>query len=146
MLKEFVERWDKYKDNLENYFRNTKQEEYNTYEKIVELLFEKIINQEETEYHLFSTDNMTVIDDGDYQGTQIFVIPLDTYQPNVTDYIVTNTYYGSCSGCDTLKSINNYDYDELPNEEQIEDYMQLALHLLQKCKWLYNKEEFEEYY
>lgn len=89
---------------------------------------------------------MTVIDDGDYQGTQIFVIPLDTYQPNVTDYIVTNTYYGSCSGCDTLKSINSYDYDELPNEEQIEDYMQLALHLLQKCKWLYNKEEFEEYY
>lgn len=140
MIKEFIERWDKYKGNLENYFRTTKQEEYTSYEKIVELLFEKVINQEETKYHLFSIDNMTIIDDGYYQGTQIFVIPLDTYQPDVTDYVVTNTYYGSCSGCDTLQAISNYD-DDLPNEEQIKDYMELALHLLQKCKWLYEEEE-----
>lgn len=140
MIQEFIERWDKYKGNLENYFRNTKQDEFVSYKKIVELLFEKVINQEETKYYLFSTDNMTVIDDGDYQGTQIFIIPLDSYQPDVTQYVVTNTYYGSCSGCDILQSIHHYDYDELPNEEQIKDYMQLALHLLQKCKWLYEEE------
>jgi hypothetical protein len=53
---------------------------------------------------------MTVIDDGDYQGTQIFIIPTDTYQPSVKDYVMTDTYYGSCSGCDTLQAISGYDY------------------------------------
>lgn len=141
MIKEFVERWNKYKENLEKYFRNTKQEEYDTYEKIVKILFDKVINQEETKYYKFATNNITVIDDGDYQGTQIFVIPLDTYQPEINDYVVTNTYYGSCSGCDTLQAISEYDYDEKPDENQIKDYMELALHLLQKCKWLGEENE-----
>ena len=82
---------------------------------------------------------MTIIDDGDYQGTQIFIIPLNTYQPNVKDYVYTNTYYGSCSGCDTLQAISYYDR-ELPSETQIKEYMQLALHLLQKCMWLKEEE------
>ena len=82
-----------------------------------------------------------MIDDGDYQGTQIFVIHLDKYQPDESDYVVTNTYYGSCSGCDTLQAISEYDYDEKPDENQIKDYMELALHLLQKCKWLGEENE-----
>lgn len=83
----------------------------------------------------FDLNSMTVIDDGDYQGTQIFIMPLDTYQPSVEKYVYTNTYYGSCSGCDTLQAIQSWDESEKPNEEQIKDYMELALHLLQKCKW-----------
>ena len=43
MIKEFVEKWDKYKKDLEDYFRNTKQGEYDTYEEIVKALFEKVI-------------------------------------------------------------------------------------------------------
>ena len=141
MIKEFVERWNKYKGNLEEYFRNTKQEKYDSYEEIVKLLFKEVINQEEINGYKFDIQNITIVDNGDYQGTQIFIIPLDSYQPDETEYIVTNTYYGSCSGCDTLQAISSYDYEELPNEDQIKDYMQLALNLLQKCKWLYEEEE-----
>ena len=140
MIQEFIERWNKYKDNLENYFRNTKQSEYDTYEKIVKLLFDKVINKEKTKERLFDINSIKVIDDGDWQGTQIFIINLIIYQPSEIDYVVTNTYYGSCSGCDTLQAIKGYNYDKFPNEEQIKDYMQLALHLLQKCKWLYGEE------
>lgn len=132
MIKKFIERWEKYKGNLENYFRNTRQEKYDTYSEIVKALFEKVIN---VEGEIFDLNKMKIIDDGDYQGTQIFIIPLDTYQPDASEYVITNTYYGSCSGCDTLQSISYYD-DGLPTEEQIKDYMKLALHLLQKCKWL----------
>jgi hypothetical protein len=136
MIKKFVEKWNRYKENLENYFRNTKQEEYQDYEDIVKALFKNVINQGETDHwNKFNIEEMTLIDDGDYQGTQIFIIPLDTYQPNIEDYVVTNTYYGSCSGCDTLLAINEFS-SGLPSEEQIHDYMMLALHLLQKCKWL----------
>lgn len=134
MIKEFVEKWNKYKNDLENYFRNTKQVEYNTYKEIVRLLFEKIINKD-IDYAKYDTKNILVIDDGDYQGTQIFVLHKDTYQPSVEEYVYTNTYYGSCSGCDTLRAISGYD-DGLPNEDQIKDYMKLALHLLQKCKYM----------
>lgn len=131
MIKEFVEKWDKYKKDLEEYFRTNKQSEYDEYSKIVKALFEKVINTENTKFDL---DNMTVINDGDYQGTLTFIIPKYTYQPNVKEYVMTNTYYGSCSGCDTLQAI--IDYKGLPSEQQVKDYMELALHLLQKCKWL----------
>ena len=140
MIKEFVEKWDKYKENLENYFRNTRQEEYQDYKDIVKALFENVINKDETDsWNKFNLKEMTLIDDGDYQGTQIFIIPLDVYQPNTSNYVVINTYYGSCSGCDTLMAIQDYEVG-LPNEEQIKDYMELALHLLQKCKWLEEEE------
>ena len=145
MIKEFIEAWEKNKNKLEDYFRNTKQEEYDEYLKIVTKLFEIVINPyliKTTDYKLndgFDIKNITLIDNGDYQGTQIFIIPLDTYQPKVEEYVYTHTYYGSCSGCDTLLSISDYD-EEKPNEEQIKDYMTLALHLLQKCKFLESEE------
>ena len=51
MIKEFVERWDKYKGDLEKYFRTTRQEEYSTYEDIVIALFEEVINKEDINCH-----------------------------------------------------------------------------------------------
>lgn len=137
MIKEFVEKWNKYKNDLEEFFRNTEQEKYSSYEEIVRILFDKVINKDEEEP--FDTKNICVIDDGSYQGTQIFILHKDIYQPEIEDYVYTNTYYGSCSGCDTLLSISDYD-DGLPDEEQIKEYMTLALHLLQKCKYMYEGE------
>ena len=45
------------------------------------------------------------------------------------------TYYGSCSGCDTLMGINHYG-EGLPSKEQMEKYMTLCLHLVEKCKFM----------
>lgn len=134
MIKEFIEKWDKYKNELEEYFKTNKQLEYSSYELIVKALFDIIINKDEEDK--FNTENIVVIDDGDYQGTQIFILHKDWYQPSVEDYVYTNTYYGSCSGCDTLIAIQDWDLEELPSEEQIKEYMTLALHLLQKCKYM----------
>ena len=132
MIAEFVDRWYRYKGELEDYFRNTPQQEYSEYSDIVKLLFEKIINQEDV--CEFDTENFLVIDDGNYQGTQIFIFHKNVYQPNIEDYVYTDTYYGSCSYCDTLQGISHYD-DGCPDEEQVKSYMQLALNLLQKCKY-----------
>jgi len=129
MIPEIIKQWEENKFKLEEYFKNTKQEGYSSYKDIVKALFECCISE-------FNVDKMTIIDDGDYQGTQIFIIPKDCYQPSVDDYIVTDTYYGSCSGCDTLQAICAYEYEELPSESQVKDYMTLALHLVQKLHWL----------
>jgi hypothetical protein len=149
MIKEIIAQWEENKGVLKEYFKNTKQGDYDSYSDIVKMLF-KLVIKKAPSYGVWDNeflddgwniDAMTVIDDGDYQGTQVFLIPIDTYQPSATDYIVTNTYYGSCSGCDTLQAIGNYDYDEKPNEEQVKDYMTLALHLVQKMKMLYGEKE-----
>lgn len=134
MIQELVNQWDDNKHKLEEYFKTTKQKEYSNYNKIVTKLFEICLIKAD-EYNGFDLSQMTVIDDGDCQGTQIFIIPKDTYQPRVGDYIMTNTYYGSCSGCDTLEGIRRYE-DDLPTDEQVREYMTLALHLVQKLKWL----------
>jgi len=134
MITELVKQWEENKHKLEEYFKTTKQDEYDSYEAIVKKIFELCI-PEATTYNGWALDKMTVIDDGDYQGTQIFIVPTDTYQPSVEDYVMTDTYYGSCSGCDTLQAISEYDYD-LPTNEQVKEYMTLALHLVQKLKRL----------
>lgn len=136
MVKEFCLAWEKNKGKLEEYFRTTPQSEYDSYELLVRRLFDIIINPSiEDSYYWFDTKNFCVIDDGDYQGTQVFILHRDQYQPSVEDYVYTNTYYGSCSCCDTLQAINWYEYG-LPNEQQVKDYMELCLHLLQRCNFM----------
>lgn len=143
MVKEFCLAWEKNKGELEEYFRTTKQCAYGNYEDLVRLIFDIIINPEikrglfgEYNDHRFDTDNILVIDDGDYQGTQVFVLHQDRYQPSITSYVYTNVGYGSCSYCDTLQNIQDYKYNDLPDDEQVTDYMTLCLHLLQKCNFM----------
>lgn len=129
MITEFIEKWEKYKKDLEEYFRTHKQSEYNSYSKIVKKIIKLIINGDNEEF----SEKILTIDHGDYQGTQIFIAHRNLYYPSVEDYIYTSNYYGSCSGCDTLLSISHY-AEDLPNEQQIKDYMTLSLHLLQKFR------------
>ena len=134
MINEFVEKWNKYNKELEQYIAETEQKEYDSYQILVELLVKYIINRDiEYDMDKYDIEDMHIVDDGDYQGTQIFILHKDCYQPSIEDYIYTNNYYGSCSGCDTLFSINEYE-DGLPSKEQVKEYMQLLLNLLQKFK------------
>ena len=141
MEKHFMNLWEKNKNKLEDYFKTHDQREYSEYKNIVEKIIELIINDEEFEYYeTYNIERMTVIDDGSYQGTEIFMIPRDTYQPYAEDYIFTHNYYGSCSGCDTLQAIHWYNLDEKPSEEQLKDYMLLSLNLVENLRYLVPRE------
>lgn len=76
-------------------------------------------------------ERIHTIDDGNYQGTLLFVIAQKGYQPST--YWYTTVDYGSCSGCDTLQAIQGYNDDPL-DDEQIESYWTLALHMVQQLK------------
>ncbi len=144
MIKDFVKAWDLNKNKLEEYIRTHKQKDYCGYKLLVKLLFDIVINPTmEDDWDMFDTEYITVINDGNYQGTLIFVLHKDHYQPCVSDYVYTSVGYGSCSGCDTLQRIYDWDMD-LPNEAQIKDYMTLLLHLLQRCHRMGAYDEFEE--
>ena len=71
------------------------------------------------------------IDDGEYQGTLVYVIGATGYQPG--EYWYVKVSYGSCSGCDTLLSIRGY-ADGKPTAAQVRDYMTLARHIVQGMK------------
>ena len=82
-------------------------------------------------YYAPDPERITTINHGDYQGTLVFVIACKGYQPGTYWYV--NVYYGSCSGCDTLESIRGYS-DEPPTAQQLDDYMTLALDVVQGLK------------
>lgn len=137
MLKQVVDQWDLNKKNLEKYFRETPQSEYSSYEEILRQIIIHVLNEGNKSMNL-NPEEISVVDDGNYQGTQIFLFHIERYQPDVEDYYWTNNYYGSCSGCDVLLGISMYG-DGLPNENQVEDYMYLSLQLIQKIKKLYDE-------
>lgn len=139
MIQEFVEAWDANKENLKNYIASHNQGEYSNYARIVRMIFEQVINPylKRPNHNKFNLDNIHEIDDGNYQGTLIYLIPYDTYQPSQWEYVITYVGYGSCSGCDALLAISGYESGR-PTNEQVKNYMDLCLNILQHCKFPYN--------
>ena len=125
MIKEFVERWEARKDELRQQFAAGHPE---SYEAIVKEVVKLVAGDD---WRKPDAENIKALDFGDYQGNLVFVIPADGYQPSTFWYVVVG--YGSCSGCDTLESIRSYSSDP-PNAEQVNDYMTLALHIVQGIK------------
>lgn len=127
MIKELVDRFMQNKGKLEEHFR---KEMPGDYKEIVKAVVE-IITDDEYRTHALDPERIHEIDDGNYQGTLVYVIAEKGYQPS--DYYYVGVSYGSCSGCDTLEGIRGYS-DEPPNEQQVKDFMTLALHIVQGIK------------
>lgn len=139
MLQKFVKRWDKNKEKLKTKIEKMVKKGlvYSSYEEIVIDLFKIIINNTEEKYDV---NNIDIIDNGNYSGSKIFILHESNYCPDVSEYIYTYVYYGSCSTCDTLKSIYwDYEQGEISENETVSELMTIALHLLQRCK------RFEQY-
>lgn len=149
MLKFCRDAWYENKDKLETVIMMDANLNHCEYSYLVKLIVEYILNPSiEISWRKFDADAITVIDNGDYQGTVLFMIPRKTYQPSVNDYLLTYSYYGSCSVCDTLMSIQDWG-DKLPTENQIKDYMALCKDLVCNIVKPYNygwreDEEFTE--
>lgn len=122
MIKEFVDLFMTRKDEIELEFKKDHPENY----KVIVKAVVGVLNT--GEYGCIDKDRIHEIDDGDYQGTLLYVIAAKGYQPY--DYWYVKVGYGSCSGCDTLEAINDYS-SEPPTDEQVKDYMTLALHIVQ---------------
>ena len=125
MIDEFVKKWESRKHEVRAEFAAVHPGEYIDVVRAVV----KILNNDG--YNDPDPERIHLIDDGDYQGTLVFVIGCTGYQPD--DYWYVKVGYGSCSGCDTLQEITNYS-DDPPTPEQVEGYMTLALHVLQGIK------------
>lgn len=126
MIEEFVNRWEQNKHLLEAHIT---QGHPKNYEELLRWMLERLFPDREN--YVPDPARIYCIDDGDYQGTLVFVIGATGYQPS--KYWYTKVGYGSCSGCDTFEAIRDY-RDGEPSVQQVEDYMQLALYMLQQMK------------
>jgi hypothetical protein len=134
MLKICVRKWDENQSRLREVISKSKKHNTWDYKDLVKLTFDTIFNDCEK---LLDTDEITEIDNGDYQGTLIYLIPFNTYQPSEYQYLMTYVGYGSCSGCDTLQGIQRWD-DKLPTEMQVSDYMTLCKDIITNTIRPYN--------
>lgn len=135
MEDKIIKKWEENKDKLRYFFQNTKQREYDSYAKILEAICENIL--------LYKEPNVLESPLGRYSGDSVFVLTdkaLDcgylglSYNSDTCcneSFIITTNDYGSCSGCDTLLSISKRN-TEFPSEEQVNEYMTLSLHLVQR--------------
>ena len=126
MIELYVKRFEANKASLRELLRLRHQESYKD-------LVEKVIKTITSDDHDDLDEKIHQIDDGDYQGTLLFIIPEKGYQPN--KYWAVKVSYGSCSGCDTLEDIKDSgDRYKAPDENQLDQYMTLALHIVQGLK------------
>ena len=155
MLKALVKKWDEHKKLLKAALAELPivkaKWDYcariEDYTDIVKLTFDIIYNtnNEKSEYMDADTENIAVIDNGEYQGAVLYLIPLDDYSPMEYDYLMTYVNYGSCSGCDTLQRIAELDTPE----EKVRDLMILCKDIITNtikpynCGWREDK-EFEK--
>lgn len=149
MIKFALRKWNENKDALEQHIRKDRKLNTCGYAYLVKLVVRYIFNGGcEEEWEKYDEKNITVVDNGGYQGTQLFLIPKDCYQPAENDYLMTFVGYGSCSGCDTLMAIQGYLEKAEPTEQQVSDYMTLCRDLVTRtikpfnCGWGYS-DDFE---
>ena len=124
MIPAIIKRWEENKGQVEKTFR---EKHPDSYVDVVRAVVEAVKGEAYDEPDL-DPDRIHTIDDGHYQGTLLFVVGAQGYQPS--DYYAVSVGYGSCSGCDTLQAINGYS-DDPPTDKQVSDYMTLALHIVQ---------------
>ena len=138
MIKYCIDKWNKNRDKLEEALMKDSTLNCCDYHHLVKMVVKYILNDEDSGYGKnWDADNITEIDNGNYQGTLLFIIPADTYQPSEYEYLMTYVRYGSCSVCDTLQSIRGWG-DEPITPEQIKDFMGLCKDLVTNMIKPYN--------
>ena len=134
MIEQFTKRWFSHNHIVREQFE---KELPHSYSDIVEAVITML--HDEDEYASIDPERIHKIDDGNYQGTLVYVIGESGYQPSTYWYVKVE--YGSCSGCDTLENILSGDYGHETQEEAdawkknaINELMTLALHIVQGLK------------
>lgn len=148
MIKYCLGKWDENKDFLRKRLTNDHHVNNCDYDYLVKLVIEEILNRG-VGSRKWQSDKIKQIDDGDYQGTLLFLIPENCYQPSETGYLMTFANYGSCCCCDALQAIQSYDDSDTPTEQQLRDYMALCKDIITNTIKPYNygwryDEEFTE--
>lgn len=142
MLKIIREQWNRNESILKRELEKLNENNIKgiDYKFLCEKIVTCILNEGEPDEELYewSTKNIAEIDNGDYQGTLLFIIPKTTYQPGADHYLMTYVGYGSCSGCDTLTAIMSNVYYGDGIERARKELLQLCRDMIVRMIKPYN--------
>ena len=125
MIQEFVDRFMSRRESLRAVFARRHPE---SYKQIVEMVIATIAKDEYGEDILDPSRIYEITDEAASVSDTLFVIVGDCFM----GFWAVKIFYGSCEECDILAGIRDYAEDEdKPSEEQVKDYMTLALHIVQ---------------
>jgi hypothetical protein len=129
MIKQFVEQFETKKEDIRKVFESTPPRKgcYGDIVKTVVTVLNGIDGR-----HRPDPERIHEIDDGEYEGALVYVIAETGFIPNKYWYVMID--YGSCCGCDTLLQIQYANNEPTPTSQQVNDYMTLALHIVQELK------------
>ena len=134
MIEEFTKRWFERSHMVRSLFEAQMP---GAYRDIVTAVVAML--HDEDKYGSIDPEHIHEINDGNYQGTLVYVIGASGYQPD--DYWYVKVGYGSCSGCDTLGNILSGNWGHESEEEvkawkqaALDQLMTLALHIVQGLK------------
>lgn len=128
MIQQVIKQFDQNRDKLK--LRLSNENNISSYRDLVNILLSVISDEDNLD---FDYEELTSIDHGHYQGTEIFIFPVKEYQPR--DYYYFCVDYGSCSGCDTLQHVL-YDYCDNETQKKIDGLFTLCLHMAQSIRKL----------
>jgi hypothetical protein len=134
MIKYCLEKWDKNKQALEKALTCDKELMTCDYKHLVELVVKHILNDSQ-KVGDWNLENIVEIDNGNYQGTLLYVFHGCDYQPAEYDYLMTYVEYGSCSSCDILQRIQCFNDDI---KVHIKDFMTLCRDIVSHIVKPYN--------
>ena len=85
MIQEYIDAWNERKDIFEHWLRHCVNANRMSYEDIVRGIVTEVINPtvEDTYSNVLDIGKMRVIDDGDWQGTTIYIIPKTHTNPTL---------------------------------------------------------------
>ena len=139
MIKYALRKWDAGRDTLRRIISQTRKEERSWwgYIDIVKMVCRCILNVNLIEGDpVINVDIITMIDNGGYQGTLLFILPFYADPPSESDYLMTFVDYGSCSGCDTLQSIQSD--DKYGHRDETDSYLTLCRDIVNNIIRPYN--------
>ena len=132
MITEFIDKFQEIKPRLLEQFSDREPDNYeDIFKQTIKMMFEESADDYYSNSEIPDFQSITVIDDGDYQGTLVFVVASKGYQPS--DYWATRVDYGSCSGCDTFQSYSDYDNPEKSAPKMVT----MALHMIESMKKIF---------
>ena len=136
MIKEFSKAWAENEKRLEKKIGEDLEENEDVwcpwgYEDLLKLVINEVINPYIS--GKLSTNGITTITTGSYQGTYIYIIPTDSWPMHPKNFVRTYVSYGSCCECDALLAATG-----------VKDYKNLCLHLLQHMEYMDYAKQLEE--
>lgn len=135
MIKFCLNKWDDNNKKLREVIANTPVETRKNwdYRDLVYLVATTVY-----EFDLPIVNNIVYGGDCNYQGTLVFLIPMNDGSDTEREWLMSYIGYGSCTVCDTLQSIQSDDGESDSDIDAVDEYMNLCRDIVSNTILPYN--------